>query len=334
MESDNKVESMSKLSLVFLENILITIMKMLPKIEFAAIATLDDHNVNIITRVGQTSVSIEKYLDAKPLPRGISITNENMIVPLKCDGIFQGILILKVSLNGEYAFNERDVQIIENFVRFVEHSYNLRNLKNEFENIAHVLIKMLEYHDTSIKGHSERVAILSMKIAKLMGMNEEEINDIYWAGYLHDVGKIFVPQVILTKQTKLSCEEYELIKKHPIKSVEILEEISCSKNIIEIVKCHHERWDGRGYPQGLKGFDIPLGSRIVAVVDAYDAMISPRPYRNSLSMKEAIEELKINSGTQFDPEIVEVFLKMVTINDEVIPYTHGSLDLYQETSMT
>ncbi|MCD6267031.1 MAG: HD-GYP domain-containing protein [Thermotogaceae bacterium] len=200
--------------------------------------------------------------------------------------------------------------------------------------MSHVLVKMLEYHDTNIKGHSERVAWLSMKIAEFMGMDKESICKIYWAGYLHDVGKIFVPQSILNKQTKLSYEEYEVVKEHPVKSAEILTEILCPEEIIEIVKYHHERWDGRGYPEGLRNFDIPLGSRIVAVADAYDAMISPRSYRKPLSVEKAIEELKSNSNSQFDPNVVEIFLRIITYDRILMPYNFGSVSLYRETPMT
>jgi len=138
----------------------------------------------------------------------------------------------------------------------------------------------------------------------------------------------------LNKQTKLSYEEYEVVKEHPVKSAEILTEILCPEEIIEIVKYHHERWDGRGYPEGLRNFDIPLGSRIVAVADAYDAMISPRSYRKPLSVEKAIEELKSNSNSQFDPNVVEIFLRIITYDRILMPYNFGSVSLYQETPMT
>jgi len=335
VETENKgARKTGKVSFVFFENILLTIMKMVPKVKHGAIVMLDGQEMNVATVIGCNVAFIKKYLNMKPLPQSILIIDENLLVPLRCDGLLQGMMILGTSLNEGYTFNEMDIQIIRNFVKFVECFYNTRGAKDGFENTAYVLVKMLEYHDTNIKGHSERVAWLSMKTAEFMGMDKERIREIYWAGYLHDVGKIFVPQSILNKQTKLSYEEYEVVKEHPVKSAEILAEIFCPGEIIEIVKYHHERWDGRGYPEGLRNFDIPLGSRIVAVADAYDAMISPRSYRKPLSVEKAIEELKSNSNSQFDPNIVEIFLRIITYDRIPMPYNFGSMSLYQETPMT
>ena len=335
METENKeARKTGKVSFVFFENILLAIMRMVPKVKRGAIVMFDGQEMNVVTAIGYNVAFIKKYLNMKPLPQSILRIDENLLVPLRCDGLLQGIMILGASLNEEYTFNEMDIQIIRNFVKFVEYFYNARGAKDGFENTAYVLVKMLEYHDTNIKGHSERVAWLSMKTAEFMRMDKENICKIYWAGYLHDVGKIFVPQSILNKQNKLSYEEYEVVKEHPVKSAEILTEIFCPGEIIEIVKYHHERWDGRGYPEGLRNFDIPLGSRIVAVADAYDAMISPRSYRKPLSVEKAIEELKSNSNSQFDPNIVEIFLRIVTYDRIPMPYNFGSMSLYQETSMT
>lgn len=335
MEADNiGMRKTGKVSLIFFKSILQTIMKMVPKVKRGAIVMFDGQEMNVVTVIGCNVAFIKKYLNMKPLPRNILRIDENLLVPLGCDGTFQGMIILGTSLNEGYTFDEMDIQIIGNFVKFVEHFYNTRSVKDGFENMSHVLVKMLEYHDTNIKGHSERVAWLSMKIAEFMGMDKESICKIYWAGYLHDVGKIFVPQSILNKQTKLSYEEYEVVKEHPVKSAEILTEILCPEEIIEIVKYHHERWDGRGYPEGLRNFDIPLGSRIVAVADAYDAMISPRSYRKPLSVEKAIEELKSNSNSQFDPNVVEIFLRIITYDRILMPYNFGSVSLYQETPMT
>ncbi|RKX47038.1 MAG: hypothetical protein DRP38_07045, partial [Thermotogae bacterium] len=182
MEADNiSMRKTSKVSLIFFKNILQTIMKMVPKVKRGAIVMFDGQEMNVVTVIGCNVAFIKKYLNMKPLPRNILRIDENLLVPLGCDGTLQGMLILGTSLNEGYTFDEMDIQIIGNFVKFVEHFYNTRSVKDGFENMSHVLVKMLEYHDTNIKGHSERVAWLSMKIAEFMGMDKESICKIYWA---------------------------------------------------------------------------------------------------------------------------------------------------------
>jgi polar amino acid transport system substrate-binding protein len=174
-----------------------------------------------------------------------------------------------------------------------------------------VFTKALEYYDTYTKGHSVNVANYASKISEKLGFESERISKIYWAGLVHDVGKIFVPQSVLNKSEKLTDEEYELIKLHPLKGYELISEIEGLKDIAEIVLYHHERYDGKGYPYGKKGDEIPIESRILCVADSFDAMTSDRPYKKSLTLEEAIEELRKNSGTQFDPEIVSVLIDIL-----------------------
>ncbi|HBT26233.1 MAG TPA: response regulator, partial [Pseudothermotoga sp.] len=132
----------------------------------------------------------------------------------------------------------------------------------------------------------------------------------YWASLIHDIGKLAIPREILRKPSKLSPHEYELVKKHPVVAAELLEKAGLS-DIAKIVRHHHERYDGSGYPDGLRGEQIPVESKIISVVDAFDAMTSDRPYRPRLSKEDAIKEIKMNSGTQFDPVVVNVFLKIM-----------------------
>jgi polar amino acid transport system substrate-binding protein len=155
------------------------------------------------------------------------------------------------------------------------------------------------------------VARYALKIAERLGLDLETTRKIYWAGYLHDIGKIFVPQDILNKPTKLTKEEYELVKIHPVKSEELVLEIEGLEEIAKIIRHHHERWDGKGYPDGLSDDDIPLGSRILGIADAFEAMTSERPYKKALTLEEAIEELKGCSGTQFDPKLVEIMVSII-----------------------
>ncbi|AEH51768.1 HD domain-containing phosphohydrolase [Pseudothermotoga thermarum] len=175
-------------------------------------------------------------------------------------------------------------------------------------------VRALESYDKYTKGHSENVARYSSIIAEKMGLPREDIRKLYWAGLVHDIGKIFVPQHILNKNGFLDPQEYELVKLHPVKGYEWLLAADLPE-IAVIVRHHHERYDGKGYPDGLKGEDIPLLSRILCVADSFDAMTTDRPYRKALTLDQAKEELLRCSGTQFDPKIVPIVLEII---DEVL----------------
>ncbi|SFG23736.1 HDIG domain-containing protein [Desulfotomaculum arcticum] len=165
--------------------------------------------------------------------------------------------------------------------------------------------------DNCTRWHSEKVAEYAQQICINMGTDNETANVAYLAGLLHDVGKIGVPEEILTKPGKLTEQEYEVIKTHPIIGVNILESMKNMKEILQVIKHHHERYDGGGYPSKLKGNKIPLLSRVLAVADSFDAMTSDRSYRKAFPLEKAIEEIKSNSGTQFDPRVVNSFMHMV-----------------------
>jgi len=172
------------------------------------------------------------------------------------------------------------------------------------------LAKALEARDKYTDGHSKRVTDYSLTVSKNLSLLEEDIERIRLAALLHDIGKIGIKEDVLKKKGSLTREEYLHILEHPNIAVEILKMIIKDKEIIKIIKHHHERFDGKGVPDGLKGDEIPLGARIIAVSDSYDAMTSDRPYRNSLSHEAAIAELKRYSGIQFDPKIVDCFLAL------------------------
>ena len=169
----------------------------------------------------------------------------------------------------------------------------------------------VEAKDTYTRGHSDRVSAYSVLIGEKLGLPEEDINNLRIGGLFHDIGKIGVPDSILQKEAKLTDEEYSEIKNHPSIGAHILSNATIFKDIIPIVKHHHERYDGRGYPSKLAGEDIPYLARIAAVADAFDAMTSKRTYRNSLSMDIVKEELEKNKGTQFDPKLADVFLDIL-----------------------
>jgi len=148
-------------------------------------------------------------------------------------------------------------------------------------------------------------------VAEKLNMSQEKLSTVRAASLLHDIGKVGVPDSILNKKEPLTDEEWKPIKSHPKLGVEILRHVIDLANCLPAILHHHEHYDGRGYPSGLKGDQIPLEARILTVADSYDAMTSPRPYREQLPMEEAINELKRCAGTQFDPEIVDIFCELI-----------------------
>lgn len=170
------------------------------------------------------------------------------------------------------------------------------------------LAQALETKDAYTRGHSERMVQRAEAVAERLGLPEVETELLRYSAILHDIGKIGIPDNILNKPDKLTDEEYRLIKEHPIKGAEIVKQVKALEPVASIILQHHERWDGKGYPQGLKGEAIPIEARIVSVLDAFDAMTSDRPYRKALPIERVIGELKRCSGTQFDPKVVDAFL--------------------------
>ena len=183
---------------------------------------------------------------------------------------------------------------------------------NLMESIIISLTSLLEIHDKYTKDHSENVAKIAEQIAKAMGLSQEEISNIYFAGLVHDIGKTIIPYDIINKKEELTKEEFEIIKKHSYYGYEALMKTEALKIIAELVLYHHERVDGTGYPCQISGDDIPIGSRILAVADAYDAMINDRPYHKAMQREEAIDELIKFQGSQFDEKVVGVFIKDVS----------------------
>lgn len=189
-------------------------------------------------------------------------------------------------------------------------SFQRRKLRELFLGTLNALVKVLEAKDEYTLGHSRNVASLANAISKAMGLEETLRKKIIIAGHLHDIGKVGVRDDILRKPGPLTEGEFELVKKHPVISVEILSPVLKDTFIIPAVKHHHERMDGKGYPDGLKREEIPLGARILAVADAYEAMTSHRAYRKALPHKIALKEIEKNKGHHFDPEVVKIFLSL------------------------
>lgn len=168
-----------------------------------------------------------------------------------------------------------------------------------------------EVRNPYTRGHSERVSKYAVLIGNKMNLSDEEIRILRVGGLFHDIGKIGTPDSILLKESKLSDEEYDKIKRHPLIGAEILSNSQGFKDILPIVKYHHERFDGSGYPENLKGEEIPLLARITAVADSFDAMNSRRTYRDRLDLDKIISEIEAGKGTQFDPDVVDAFLDIL-----------------------
>ncbi|MCX7704626.1 MAG: HD-GYP domain-containing protein, partial [Planctomycetota bacterium] len=193
----------------------------------------------------------------------------------------------------------------------LENVSHLRELEDNLFATTLALAKTIEYKDPYTRGHCERVMGYSDAIALKIGFSEKDRKRLRYACILHDIGKIGIPGRILDKPGRLTDEEYEIVKRHSVLGEELVKGVPFLKEIALFIRWHHERWDGKGYPDGLKGYEIPLESRIMAIADAFDAMTSDRPYRKALSRLEAIEEIKRGSGSQFDPILASEFLKVI-----------------------
>ena len=193
-----------------------------------------------------------------------------------------------------------------------------RKVQELFEQTAEALASAIDAKDRYTHGHSNRVAVYSQQIARMAGCSEEEANQVYFAALLHDVGKIGIADSIINKDGKLTDEEYEQIKLHPVYGNQILSRIQESPYLSIAAHHHHERYDGKGYPDGLKGEDIPKIARIVGVADAYDAMTSKRSYRDPIPQDKVREELVKGMGTQFDPEFAKIMLHLIDMDTEYL----------------
>ena len=225
-------------------------------------------------------------------------------------GIFIGIGILILLFINII----RTVHIIRSIIRDqqkAEFNKRKKHMEEMSLQLMQTLSTTIEAKDEYTRGHSHRVAEYSALIATALGWNKTDIENLKNAAYLHDIGKIGIPDTVLNKPTKLTDEEFSIIKEHTTIGANILKNVSLIPHVEDVVRHHHERYDGRGYPDGLKGEEIPIHARIVAVADSYDAMSSRRIYRNQLPGSKVIEELSKNKGSQFDPEITDIFLKLL-----------------------
>jgi len=233
-----------------------------------------------------------------------------LVLPLVLDGILKGTIALgylkEESLPDSELKHAR--QIADQVMVALSNASLLEDLEKLNRGALEALARAVDAKSTWTAGHTERVTALTLEIAKVMGLPSNEMEILQRAAYLHDIGKIGIPVAILDKPGKLTDEEFNIIKDHPSIGAKILEPIEAYEDIVPIVEQHHERFDGKGYPNGLSGEDITLGARIMAVADVYDAVVSDRPYRNGWVQERAIKKITDESGIHFDPKVVDAFM--------------------------
>jgi hypothetical protein len=208
-------------------------------------------------------------------------------------------------------YNVKFLNILAGEAAVMLHNLDLfDSLETFYLEMVKTLARAVDSKDQYTHEHSDRASVRARKLAAALQLPDQMARYVEYAALLHDIGKIGIDEAILTKPGKLTPEEYEEMKKHPIIGHQILAPVKFLGPVAQMVLYHQEWFDGRGYPEGLKGEEIPLGARMVAVIDAWDAMTSDRPYRKSLGREKAVSELKRGAGTQFDPRVVEAFLKL------------------------
>ncbi len=243
--------------------------------------------------------------------RGDRDIKSALCVPLSIKEELIGVLSIN-RIKDITPFTKKDLNILSFLANLAAAAIIHTNLRSEIKDAylatVKTLIAAIEAKDHYTRGHSEAVARYATAIAKEFGLDDEEVERIYIAGLLHDIGKIGIKEEILLKPGRLTNEEFDAIKEHPLIGTKILEPAHFHKDVMTAVSYHHERPDGKGYPYGQKNGDIYIGASIINVCDAFDAMTSERPYRSALSIEETVEELRKNVGTQFNKDVVEKFI--------------------------
>ncbi len=235
-------------------------------------------------------------------------------VPLKIQNRVIGILNIN-NKESKQKFDEKDLKLLtilaEQSARTIENAELYKHMQDTYLGTIQTLARAIDAKDPYTKGHSDRVTRYAVKIAREMSLSESAIRNIEYSALIHDIGKIGIQESILTKKGGLSGTEYEIVKMHPLIGESIITPVKFLNGIAPLILYHHERFDGKGYLEGLRGEAIPLGARVISVADAFDAMTSDRPYRKALTRKKAREELEKESGKKFDPRVVEAFLRLL-----------------------
>jgi len=243
-------------------------------------------------------------------------TKTVLICPLILNSTPYGVIVLGETKEWtDKTFSKEKIalyQIMANqAIVAIVNARNYSNLQDMFFSTVTALVSAIDAKSPWTRGHSERVMRYALTVGEHMGLAQEDMDNLRLGCLLHDIGKIGTAEALLDKPDILTEEEFLIVTQHSVKGEEILKPIKQFKPILPIVRHHHERWDGNGYPDGLKGENIPLLARIVAVADTYDSMTADRPYRPTPGRERAIEEIKEFAGTQFDPTIAHLFVSLV-----------------------
>ena len=240
-------------------------------------------------------------------------------VPLIMKGQIIGAMIIENNTDN-VLFTENEIDLLTTLSNqtmvALENAWLYESVKSNYFSTIQSLVNALEANDRFTKGHSERVRLLSVELGHFIGLDFKEIEILEHAAILHDIGKIGIDNFVLQKNGRLSAKEYRIIKTHPMIGDQILEPIGTLEGVRKTIIQHHERYDGSGYPFGLKGDNISLKAKILSVVDSFDAMMTDRPYRKALSLFEVTAELKSNAGSQFDPHVITAFIELLTTDGE------------------
>ncbi len=231
---------------------------------------------------------------------------------VELDGMVKAYILSLIDISELKNKEKKIIQSRDAFLNMLkEIDFSYKELQQLFNSLIHAFVNAIDAKSPWTKGHSERVTQYSIAIAKELKIHGKDIENLRIAALLHDIGKIGTYDIVLDKPGKLTDEEFGLIRMHPIKGAEILRPVKQIQDLLPVIRHHHERLDGKGYPDGLKGDEIPLLSKIISVADSYDSMTSNRPYRPAPPKEYAISELERCSGTQFDPQVVKAFLKVL-----------------------
>lgn len=262
----------------------------------------------------RTIKKAERSKDGIILPLINELDQTNGVIYIESDMYEDALKLLEI-------YSAQSASAISN--AFLHSMVNIKNdeLNRTYEELRKTYIDTIEAlrltvdaKDEYTRGHSDRVAFFAIKVGKALNLPEEELETLRVAGVFHDIGKISTTDEILKKTDKLSGQEYEIIKQHPLKGAHILSAVSMFEDAVPIVKCHHEWFDGTGYPYGIKGEEIPYLGRILSVADAFDAMTSTRHYRSKLDLSNAKEQLVKGAGTQFDKTVTDMFVPVIIDN--------------------
>lgn len=277
----------------------------------------------IVENIYNINTSQIPKMERMELLRATTPIGYTMITPLKVENKITGFISLDISKYSKKKFSEEYKEIMKALAllasSFMANKMSARIQHETQLSLVRSLVELVETRDAYTRGHSERVARYAKKIASDLFKDDERLNNLYLAGLLHDIGKIVIDDEILNKAGQLSVYEEQKMMEHPETGYRVLNAGKQLRPIANFVKCHHERWDGKGYPDKLKGEEIPLEARILTVADSFDAMMSERPYREgSMNLEQVIEELKENAGTQFDPAIVKRFIYLIDSGEIIV----------------